>query len=336
MRQQNRFITSSPISFNHIEVQKPISKNEAIREMFYDRSLVNLENDRAAVPPAKPQRVSAKKSSISPEARRARMMYARTFLGKKNNAAAINGGGLSNAAALKGGGSYDKAALKGGKSYNKAALKGGRSYDKAALKGGSSYDKAALKGGSSYNKAALKGGRSYNKAALKGGKSYNKAALKGGRSYNKAAVKGGSLLGTIASAVVPAAIGAIAKGVTSGISAINQGVETVDNSLGPGATEVMAASSGITDELTNFISSVKADGSKKNLKDQTKGLSQKAIDYIKNNPKYIALSLGVKLFKTIWNMAKKRWEELKQAQHDYDNAMYETAKNFAENVENIH
>ena len=27
LKKQNRFITSSPISFNHIEVQKPISKN---------------------------------------------------------------------------------------------------------------------------------------------------------------------------------------------------------------------------------------------------------------------------------------------------------------------
>ena len=205
LQKQKRTEIYTPLSFNHIETQPIVSKAEALRELCYDTNLVDSLSKNQTQPimvVAKTERKTGGKKTISAEARRARMMYARTFLGKKKNksgggmldTSAISGGSSYDKAALKGGSSYDKAALKGGSSYDKAALKGGSSYDKAALKGGSSYDKAALKGGSSYDKAALKGGKSYNKAALKGGRSYDKAALKGGKSYNKAAIKGGAFL----------------------------------------------------------------------------------------------------------------------------------------------
>ena len=180
LQKQKRTEIYTPLSFNHIETQPIVSKAEALRELCYDTNLVDSLSKNQTQPimvVAKTERKTGGKKTISAEARRARMMYARTFLGKKKNK---SGGGMLDTSAISGGSSYDKAALKGGSSYDKAALKGGSSYDKAALKGGSSYDKAALKGGKSYNKAALKGGRSYDKAALKGGKSYNKAAIKGG------------------------------------------------------------------------------------------------------------------------------------------------------------
>ena len=155
---------SQPLSFNTIQIDTPSTKHEEMLERLYDRTALHggakfyNEVETQVKPVAASKARGGKK--ISSEARRARMMYARMFRGKKGKKPTeVNGGSMSNDASLNGGSSpANLKALKGGRSYTKAALKGGRSYTKAALKGGRSYTKAALKGGKSYNKDALKGG----------------------------------------------------------------------------------------------------------------------------------------------------------------------------------
>ena len=292
---------SQPLSFNTIQIDTPSTKHEEMLERLYDRTALHggakfyNEVETQVKPVAASKARGGKK--ISSEARRARMMYARMFRGKKGKKPTeVNGGSMSNDASLNGGSSP-------------ANLK--------ALKGGRSYTKAALKGGRSYTKAALKGGRSYTKAALKGGKSYNKDALKGGKSYNKDALKGGDLVSAL-----PQIVGTVG----SIVSTLNN--MSSSSSSSPSPSTPPPTSDGIS-ELATFFSALKGKKmNKQNILALFSALSPALQSLIPKSPNLLMVTLGVKLAKKVLSYIN---ENLKQ----YDENLMQNAREFAEGVEAI-